>query len=437
MRAAAAAVVELLSGTDPAMPPNLALPDAVQNAAPDGIEDGPAWFEQQWGWVALTWWCRYCLSSGQRAGLQRQHYDLNELGIDFFQFMTCCSDADGDPCSPRSSYVLGAACPPAVLREWFGRFLTASDSPFEKSLCWKLKRRFDDILEGDSRFTRVGDTWKLVANRGDPGDAGANSTENLHEHLARAVGRLKPLLYKQSTEDREPEPKKSQGNNGKKRKKRGDPIIRKIDALRVAQEAIAFAGPVNSKGLALACLELLPKALWCEIIRDQDTESGPGTDGSRADRDHWNAVPDGAEAEPPPGADHSGAGISLRQEDLASRARQAWEGLSPHQRIVAAARLVLDPPWTFQEIQDWTLARLRPEYHLKLQRAYDRAGRDDTRIKAELRAALPPDLCEDGNDNALAEFLKAMADEARKTLASPPSHWMNDEPQERRPPAHE
>jgi len=439
-RAAAAAIVELLSGKDPVKPCSLALSGAVCAAAPDDVEDKAAWLERQWGWLALTWWCRFGLSDGQRDTLLGQHYDLSDLGTDFFRYLTRNTGANGVAVRPPAAFILASACPPAVLKEWFGRFLVSSDGPFEKTVRWKLKRRFDDALKSDSRFVEVSGSWALVLHDGALAQSRSLPGETIAEHLARTVGPLKPFLYgKRRTEDTQPEDAKPTATDDGSPDKgdREDPIIRRQDALKVAQAAIAFAGPIGSWELALACHELLPPGLWCEIMHLETQEDASGNDDGekdpRAGTQYGGDMASVSRANP----DWFETTANGASGDTALSARHAWQSLSPKSQIVAAARLFRKPPWAFREIEAWTCSCLRPEYHIKLQRAHDRAGKDDSRIMTEVAVAVPLSLREAGDDGAAEAFLGFMADDARKMLLSPPSHWVSDQLQERRPPAHE
>lgn len=426
MSAAAAAVVEILDGRNPVMPPGLSMPDVMTAVLPDEDDDRAVWIQQQWGWLALTWWCRFKLSSGQRQALQRQHYDLNELGNDFFRYLISDEGATGGTVRPPASYILASAHPAAVLGEWFGRFVASASGPFERSVCWKLKRRFDDILCTDPRFSPVGDAWRLAERLSCPKfDPLVGDTGGVKGHLTVVVGSIQPFLYKAKVTP----PNVGQGEETIERE---DPLIRKEDAIRVAVAAIEYTGPMTSWELALACRELLPEVLWCEIMRKVDGEGDRGgtSQDSPDENDRDSRSPETADPQ------EEGDGELLSYDGFRELAFVAWKKLTPAQRIVTAARLFHDPPWTLQQIQDWTVTHLLPEFQMKLQRVHDRAGRDDVRIKAEIRAITPEWLFEDCRRENLRAFLAEMATEARKTLAAPPSNWVRQS-QERKSPAHE
>lgn len=432
--AAASAIVEVLRGNAPVIPPDLGMPGWLSDSLSPDIEDKVAWVRQQWGWLAITWWCRFKLSAGQRSALQRQHYDLNELGNDFLLYLTSDEGATGVAIRTPASYILASAHPAAVLSEWFGRFLASASGPFERSVCWKLKRRLDDVLGADRRFVRVGEAWRLAEPSTAPRNGhGTAETHDIKEHLAATVGPIRPFIYKARDHklDASDAAACEEEERCKKDMPREDPLISGKDAVRVATAAIGCIGPMTSWELAMACRDLLPEVLWCEIMRDTDgreDRQGAEEDSDGDDPDWLVAEHDGAPTETADG--------SVSPEHLLELASGVWTKLSPAQRIVAAARLFQDPPWTLQQIQDWTVTNLLHEFQMKLQRVYDRAGRDDVRIMAEVRDITPEWLFEDCQREELCVFYAAMGEEARKMLAVPPSSWVR-QAQERRSPAHE
>ncbi len=204
------------------------------------------------------------------------------------------------------------------------------------------------------------------------------------------------------------------------------------DVIRVAVAAIEYVGPMTSRELALECRKLLPEILGCEIIRETE-ERGDSSRGIKDDTNEANhKLPSSSAAYAPNREEDQ----ELQADCFQKLASETWTKLSPKKRIVIAARLLHDPPWTLQQIQDWTVTHLLPEFQMKLQRIHDRAGKDDTLIKAEIRAITPQWLFEDCHRKDLLAFLETMATEARKTLATPPSNWVRQS-QARRSPTHE
>lgn len=459
--AAAAAIVTLLEGGDPVRPQDLTLPGPVRGSVPDGIESAEAldrWLDGNWGWLALTYWCRFSLSNLQRMALLAQHYDLDALGTDFFQYLTNCMGARGDAVIPPKHYICTSQHPPGVLKEWFGRFLSSSKGPFAPSLKWKLKQRFDDILRSDARFAPVREPgagvaavedepeglkrrkgevlWTLAAVRRWPGME-RGSPAGLSAHLKATTGELTPLVYRKDAHrvDRAGDgtestpPDDAQGDAG-----RMDPIISREDALRIAETAIAFAGPMPASDLAGECLALLPPGLqWAQItFTDSPITDAPGRDRSEEERGARHAAPATPAAEWPcesrPGTDEHAANDLPRVRDAAARARKAWQMLEELDQVVAAARLFQSRPWTFREIAEWTRTRLEPGCRVTLQEAQRRAGTKDARITRLLEAARRKALGATTDEDVRKRFLDALTREARKLLESPPSYRVSKRP---------
>ncbi len=458
--AAADAIVEMLSGKTPRMPADLELSgfladQAVNYASRDaGSEE---WLEQNWGWFALTWWCRNNLTEGQKSIIKGQNDDLDELGLSFWGFLTRDKGEGGVAIRSPASFILAANCPAAVVLEWFYRFLVSPVSPFRKTVIWKLKSRFDAILKGNRAFqyNEIQRTWHLTGATVDQSKLAVVDSDKVATFLLCNVGRIEPFIYKRS-EAVNAEPESHPGSAS--RTDRADPLIRREDALRVAEAAITRYGPMSSHLLAQACRALLPDSIgldgFCnreELNRepppkpDSSDESSDGESDAGSD-EKWEAAKDffdqDAETLDNPGAgrqrereENDSQPMSetasesvinpARERELADLVHSTWTLLPPREQIVAAARVFEEPAWKYQCIQDWTERNLASAYQIAYQRAADCAGKDNTRIRNILGKILRPVLQEIHDQQERLLFAHCLREEARKTLKEPPFQWVN------------
>ncbi len=326
------------------------------NPCPAAPTEIPEWFcrgidrdivRRNWGAYALQQFAILNLSHEQKRFLNDLG-KLEDIGSDFFQYIVNDKGMDGGTKQPVAVEILRADSPESMLAYKFHTYLNNDvHGPFPRSAKWKLKKRFDQVLENHPDLFRCDQGLWTLSEEFEPATWRPEPAVVM-EHLERTIGALTPDMYK--------------GDESR----RADKLISIDEGLRVAETAIRFAGPQSTATLADWVVQLWTCMPWHEEASDQTLDvlyKEPATSDAEEEAATIPGLSQIDQHPLPPAQGERKEFVSphFKMQDSGNTVlheavmQEIWERFPPRYKAVLACHdAVTGREYTLKELDHWT-----------------------------------------------------------------------------------